>query len=178
MTQSTLLSRATAHTQLPGLTRDQRACQKLQKPLCLWLTGLPGAGKSTLATLLERHMFAMGCHTYVLDGDNLRRGLNRDLGFSQADRVENIRRATEVARLFVDAGLVVIVALISPYRSERARARSQFEPGDFVEIYVHSSAEESERRYEAPENPEVHLDTVANDPDECTALILAHLQAK
>ena len=182
--------------QVPDINKDARARQKLQKPLCLWLTGLSGAGKSTIANLLEKQLFASGRHTYVLDGDNIRQGLSRDLGFSEADRVENIRRAMEVARLFVDAGLVVIVSFISPYRAERDLARSRFEPGEFVEIYVDASLEECERRdpkglyakarrgelvnftgidsdYEPPEAPEIRLDTVAKSPDECVDLILS-----
>ncbi len=184
--------------QIPDIDKDARAFQKLQKPLCLWLTGLPGAGKSTIANLLEKELFARGRHTYILDGDNIRQGLSRDLGFSEADRVENIRRTMEVARLFVDAGLVVIVSLISPYRAERDLARSRFEPDEFVEIYVDASLEECERRdpkglyakarrgelvnftgidsdYQPPEAPEIRLDTVAKSPDECADVILFYL---
>ncbi len=187
--------------QVLDINKDARAQQKLQKPFCLWLTGLSGAGKSTIANLLEKQLFASGKHTYVLDGDNIRHGLNRDLGFSEADRVENIRRAMEVARLFVDAGLVVIVAFISPYRAERDLARSRFEPDEFVEIYIDASLEECERRdpkglyaqarrgellnftgidsdYEPPEAPEIRLDTVAKSPDECVNLILFYLDSK
>jgi bifunctional enzyme CysN/CysC len=187
--------------QVLDINKDARARQKLQKPLCLWLTGLPGAGKSTIANLLEKQLFACGRHTYILDGDNIRQGLSRDLGFSEADRVENIRRAMEVARLFVDAGLVVIVAFISPYRAERDLARSRFEPDEFVEIHVDAPLEECERRdpkglyakarrgelvnftgidsaYEPPEAPEIRLDTVAKSPDECVDLILFYLDSK
>jgi bifunctional enzyme CysN/CysC len=186
--------------QVSDINKDTRARQKLQKPLCLWLTGLPGAGKSTIANLLEKQLFASGRHIYVLDGDNIRHGLSRDLGFSEADRVENIRRAMEVARLFVDAGLIVIVAFISPYRSERNLARSRFEPDEFVEIHVNASLEECERRdpkglyakarrgelanftgidsdYEPPQNPEIRLDTVATNPDECVDRILSYLES-
>ncbi len=186
--------------QVLDINKDARARQKLQKPFCLWLTGLPGAGKSTIANLLEKHLFAAGRHTYILDGDNIRHGLSRDLGFTEADRVENIRRAMEVARLFVDAGLVVIVAFISPYRAERDLARSRFEPDEFVEIYVDASLEECERRdpkglyakarrgelknftgidsdYEAPAAPEIHLDTVARSADECVELVLSYLES-
>ena len=183
-----------------GINKNARARQKVQKPLCLWLTGLPGAGKSTIANLLEKQLFACSRHTYILDGDNIRHGLSRDLGFTEADRVENIRRAMEVARLFVDAGLIVIVALISPYRAERDLARSRFEPDEFVEIHVDASLEECERRdpkglyakarrgelvnftgidsdYEPPKAPEIHLDTVARSPDECVDLILSYLES-
>jgi bifunctional enzyme CysN/CysC len=183
------------------INKDARARQKLQKPICLWLTGLSGAGKSTIANLLEKQLFASGRHTYILDGDKIRQGLNRDLGFSEDDRVENMRRAMEVARLFVDAGLVVIVAFISPYRAERNHARSRFEPDEFVEIHIDAPLEECERRdpkglyaqarrgelvnftgidsnYEPPVAPEIRLDTVAKSPDECVDLILFYLDSK
>ena len=107
-----------------------------QRPRCIWLTGLSGAGKSTLANSLEEDLHDVGMFAYVLDGDNVRHGLNRDLGFSQEDRHENIRRAAEVARLMVDAGLIVIVAFISPFRAERDFARALFEPGEFIEVFV------------------------------------------
>jgi bifunctional enzyme CysN/CysC len=187
--------------QILDIDKDARARQKVQKPFCLWLTGLSGAGKSTIANLLEKKLFASRKHTYILDGDNIRRGLSRDLGFSEADRVENIRRAMEVARLFVDAGLVVIVAFISPYRAERDLARSRFEPDEFVEIHIDAPLEECERRdpkglyakarrgelanftgidseYEPPEAPEIRLDTVANGPHQCVDLILLYLDSK
>jgi bifunctional enzyme CysN/CysC len=198
MIELALRRAAETSRQIPDIDKDARALQKLQKPFCLWLTGLPGAGKSTIANLLEKELFARGRHTYILDGDNIRQGLSRDLGFSEADRVENIRRAMEVARLFVDAGLVVIVSFISPYRAERDLARSRFEPDEFVEIYVDASLEECERRdskglyakarrgelvnftgidsdYQPPEAPEIRLDTVAKSPDECVDLILFYL---
>jgi bifunctional enzyme CysN/CysC len=182
------------------INKDARARQKMQKPFCLWLTGLSGAGKSTIANLLEKQLFACGRHTYILDGDNIRHGLSRDLGFTEADRWENVRRAMEVARLFVDAGLVVIVAFISPYRAERDLARSRFEPDEFVEIYVDASLEECERRdpkglyakarrgelanftgidsdYEPPKAPEIRLDTVAKSPDECVDFILSYMDS-
>jgi bifunctional enzyme CysN/CysC len=172
--------------------------QGMKTPACLWFTGLSGAGKTTIAKLLEQRLCAAGWHTYVLDGDKMRRGLNRDLGFSDADRVENIRRATEVSRMFVDAGLVVIVAFISPFRAEREIARSRFEPGEFVEIFVDAPLEECERRdpkglyararsgqiaqftgidsaYEEPESPEFRLDTVALSAGECVERIVGAL---
>ena len=201
MIEFALRQAADIRRQVVDVNKDARARQKLQKPFCLWLTGLSGAGKSTIANLLEQRLFASGRHTYVLDGDNIRQGLNRDLGFSEADRVENIRRAMEVARLFVDAGLVVIVAFISPYRAERDFARSRFEPDEFVEIFIDAPLEECERRdpkglyakarrgellnftgidsdYEPPEAPEIRLDTVAKSPDECVDLILLYLDSK
>jgi bifunctional enzyme CysN/CysC len=118
----------------------------LQTSICLWLIGLPASGKSTIASLLEKRTFVCGQHTYVLDGDNIRHGLNRDLGFSEADRVENVRRITEVAGLMVDAGLVLTVAFISPYRAERDIARSRFAPGEFIETFVDTPLEDCERR--------------------------------
>ena len=187
------------HWQAMEVDKSLRARQKMQKPVCLWFTGLPAAGKSTIANLLERRLFALARHTYLLDGDNIRHGLSRDLGFSQADRVENVRRATEVAHMLVDAGLVVIVALISPYRAEREIARSRFEPGEFFEIFIDAPLEECERRdpkglyararrgelpnftgidspYEPPRAPELRLDTVALSPEECADRIVRALE--
>ncbi|MDE2804919.1 MAG: adenylyl-sulfate kinase [Gemmatimonadota bacterium] len=177
---------------------EVRAELKRQRPRCVWLTGLSASGKSTIANLLERHLVAEGRHTYLLDGDNVRHGLNRDLGFTEADRVENIRRVAEVACLMVDAGLIVIVSFISPFRSERDFARSLFEPGDFMEIFVDASVEACARRdpkglyakaergeirnftgidspYERPERPDVHLDTENHSPEECVDIVLRHL---
>jgi bifunctional enzyme CysN/CysC len=185
--------------QVMDLDKEARARQKFQMPYCLWLTGLPSSGKSTLANLLEKRLYAADRHTYTLDGDNIRHGLNRDLGFSQADRVENIRRVTEVARLLVDAGLIVIVSFISPYRAEREQARASFAPGEFIEIFVDTPLEECERRdpkglyakarrgeltnftgvdssYEPPLSPEIRLDTIRNTPEECIDQIMSLLQ--
>jgi bifunctional enzyme CysN/CysC len=164
------------------IAKSQRAGQKSQRPAVLWFTGLSGAGKSSVANALEQALFQRGHHSYLLDGDNVRHGLNRDLGFTDEDRVENIRRIGEVARLMADAGLVVLSAFISPFRADRAMVRELMEPGEFVEIYVHASLETCEGRdpkglyakaragairhftgidspYEAPEKPEVVLDT-------------------
>lgn len=172
------------------IQKNDRAGLKLQQPACLWLTGLPAAGKSTIANALEKRLFAAGRHTYLLDGDDVRLGLNKDLGFSEADRIENIRRVSEVARLLVDAGLIVIVSFISPHRAQRDHARALFEPGEFLEIFVDAPLEECERRdpkglyakarrgeltnftgidspYESPVSPEVHLQTTLHTPDEC-----------
>ena len=180
------------------IDKEARSRQKLQKPFCLWFTGLSGAGKSTIACLLERRLFLAGRHTYVLDGDPLRRGLNSDLGFADTDREENMRRVAEVSRLFVDAGLVVIVSLISPFCAERQLARSHFEPAEFAEIFIDAPLEECERRdpkglyrkarsgqlreftgidsvYEAPESPEIRLDTVAHRPEHCVERIVSAL---
>ena len=190
---------ANIHWQAVDINKAVRARQKLQKPVCLWFTGLSASGKSTIANMLEKRLFAAGKHTYMLDGDNVRHGLNRDLGFTEADRVENIRRVVEVARLMVDAGLVVIVSFISPYRAERRLARSRFESEEFIEAFVDTPIEVCERRdpkglyakarrgelvnftgidsvYEPPESPEIRLDTVAHNPEECVDLILSYLE--
>src|SRR6185503_13045552 len=124
------------HWQAVDVNKAGRAEIKGQKPCVLWYTGLSGAGKSTIANLVDKRLHAAGRHTYLLDGDNVRHGLNRDLGFTQADRVENIRRVAEVAKLMVDAGLIVLVSFISPFRAERRMARSLFAPGEFVEVFV------------------------------------------
>ena len=170
------------HWQATDVDRQARAAQKGQSPRVVWFTGLSGSGKSTLANALETRLLAEGRHTYLLDGDNVRHGLNRDLGFTDADRVENIRRVAEVARLMADAGLIVLVSFISPFRSERRMAREMLPEGEFVEVFVDTPLEECERRdvkglyakaragelpnftgisapYEAPEHPEVHLRT-------------------
>ena len=175
------------HWQSLDVTKKARAAAKNQTPAALWFTGLSGSGKSTIANLLEKKLHAAGRHTYILDGDNVRHGLNRDLGFTEADRVENIRRVAEVAKLMVDAGLMVIVSFISPFRAERDMARSLFEDGEFAEVFVDTPIEECARRdpkglyaralageirnftgidspYEAPGRPEIHLHTVGRAP--------------
>ncbi len=174
---------ANVHWQALDVSQHARASLKHQTPKCLWFTGLSGSGKSTIANLVEKRLLAEGKHTYLLDGDNVRHGLNRDLGFSDADRVENIRRVAEVAKLMVDAGLIVIVSFISPFRDERRMARELFAPGEFVEVFVDTPLEECERRdtkglyakaraglipnftgidspYERPEHAEMVLDTM------------------
>jgi bifunctional enzyme CysN/CysC len=176
------------HWQALAVNKAARAALMHQTPRCVWFTGLSGSGKSTLASLLEKRLHAQGQHTYVLDGDNVRHGLNRDLGFTEADRAENVRRVAEVARLMVDAGLVVIVAFISPFRAERDFARSLFTPDEFMEVFVDTSLAECEKRdpkglyalaragkipnftgisspYEAPTAPELHIKTVAEKTD-------------
>ena len=186
------------HWQALEVDRAARSLIKHQQPRCIWFTGYSGSGKSTIASLLEKRLHAEGGHTYLLDGDNVRHGLNRDLGFTEADRVENIRRVAEVARLMVDAGLVVIVSFISPFRSERRFARSLFGEGEFIEVFVDTPLEECERRdvkglyakarqgailnftgidspYESPEAPEVHLRTMDTDSEGCVRSILERI---
>jgi bifunctional enzyme CysN/CysC len=192
---------ANIHWQAFKVDKSVRANQKLQAPACLWFTGLSGSGKSTIANLLEQRLVSEGKHTYLLDGDNVRHGLNRDLGFTEADRVENLRRVSEVARLFVDSGLIVLVSFISPFRGERELARSHFEQGEFLEVFVDTPIEECERRdtkglyakahrgelinftgvdspYEPPESPEVHLHTTKETPEECVSRILDALRIR
>ena len=178
-----------------ALTQTERAKIKHQTPACLWMTGLSGAGKSTLANALEQELNKSGKHTYILDGDNLRHGLNSDLGFTEADRNENVRRAAEAAKLLVDAGLIVIVGLISPFKQERDWARSLFKDNQFKEIYISTSLQECEERdvkglyqkarrgevkdftgidspYEPPENPDVIIDTQDKSVSDCVQLII------
>lgn len=187
------------HWQALEINKAARAAQKQQTPRCIWFTGLSGSGKSTLANLLDQRLYAQGCHTYVLDGDNVRHGLNRNLGFTEADRVENIRRVAEVARLMVDAGLIVLVSFISPFISERRMARGLFDPGEFVEVFVDTPIEECEKRdvkglyakarrgdlknftgidspYEVPELPEIQLQTVQMSAEVCVDKVLKFLR--
>jgi bifunctional enzyme CysN/CysC len=188
------------HWQALEVTKIARAEMKHQQARCLWFTGLSGSGKSTIANLLEKRLHVDGKHTYILDGDNVRHGLNRDLGFTEEDRVENIRRVGEVAKLLVDAGLIVIVAFISPYRAERQLARGLFDAGEFVEVFVDTPLEECERRdvkglyakarrgelknftgidsdYEAPLAPEIHLKTLGTRPESCVDEIVHLLRS-
>ena len=181
--------------------RAARARLKRQRPTVVWFTGLPGAGKSTIANLVEQRLHAEGRHTYLLDGDNVRHGLNRDLGFTQADRVENLRRVSEVAALFADAGLIVLVAFISPYRSDRATARARLPEGEFLEVFVDASVDECRRRdpkglyrkadagqlqnltgvnapYEPPLAPELHLRTESDTPQALAEQVVLLLQER
>ena len=185
----------------PEINQATRAAMKQQTARCIWLTGLSGAGKSTITRLLEQTLHQQGKHTYILDGDRLRNGLNRDLGFTEAARVENVRRVAEVARLMVDAGLIVLVAVISPYRTERDFARTLFAEGEFIEVFVDCPLAECEQRdpkglyamarkgeipfftgvsapYEIPLHPEIHLQTQELSVEECTENIMAYLKRK
>ena len=185
------------HRQALDVTADSRAAALGQKPAVLWFTGLSGAGKSTIANAVERQLHAAGKHTYILDGDNVRHGLNRDLGFTDADRVENIRRVAEVAALMADAGLIVLVSFISPFRAERRMAREVAPDGRFFEIFIDTPLEVAEARdvkglykkarsgalknftgidspYEAPENAEVVI-APGQSPDEAAAEIIERL---
>lgn len=186
------------HWQALELNKATRAAQKHQSPRCIWFTGLSGSGKSTIANLLDKRLHAEGKHSYLLDGDNVRHGLNRDLGFTEADRVENIRRVAEVAKLMVDAGLIVLVSFISPFKTERRMARELFAEGEFLEVFVDTPIEECEKRdvkglyakarqgqlknftgidspYEAPEAPEVRLLTQRDSAETCIKQILKSL---
>lgn len=186
------------HWQALDVSRDVRASLKNQKPVVLWFTGLSGAGKSTIANLVEKKLVRMNRHTFLLDGDNVRHGLNKNLGFTQADRIENIRRVGEVAKLMTDAGLIVITAFISPFRSERDMVRQMMAPNEFVEVFVDTALEEAERRdvkglykkarsgelknftgidspYEAPLDPEIRIDTSRMTPEEAADMIVERL---
>jgi len=183
------------HRQHLDVSRETHAALKGQRPAVVWFTGLSGAGKSTIANLVEKKLAALGRHTFLLDGDNVRHGLNRDLGFTEADRIENIRRVGEVARLMADAGLIVLAAFISPFRADREMVRAMLPDGEFIEVFVDTPLDEAERRdakglyakarageianftgidspYEPPEAPEIRIDTTATSPDDAAALIV------
>jgi bifunctional enzyme CysN/CysC len=189
------------HWQALDVDRDALARQKEQKPAVLWFTGLSGSGKSTIANALQQKLFALGKHTFVLDGDNVRHGLNRDLGFTDADRVENIRRVSNVSKLMSDAGLITLVSFISPFRSERRMARNLMSEGEFIEIYVDTPLDVAEKRdvkglykrarageiknftgldspYEAPEDPEIRIDTVDQSPEEAAEQIIVWMRER
>ncbi|MDX1291901.1 MAG: sulfate adenylyltransferase subunit CysN [Hyphomonas sp.] len=189
------------HWQAMDIDRSTLAEQKGQKAAVLWFTGLSGSGKSTIANALQKLLFAQGKHTFTLDGDNVRHGLNRDLGFTDADRVENIRRVANVARLMTDAGLITLVSFISPFRSERQMARNLMADGEFIEIHVDTPLDVAETRdvkglykkarageiknftgidspYEPPLNPELRIDTVNNTPEEAAEVILDFMREK
>jgi bifunctional enzyme CysN/CysC len=189
------------HWQAMDVNKGARSASKGQRPCVLWYTGLSGAGKSTIANLVDKKLHALGRHTYLLDGDNVRHGLNKDLGFTAADRVENIRRIAEVAKLMVDAGLIVGTAFISPFRAERSMARSLLADGEFIEIFVDTPLGVAEERdpkglykkarrgelknftgidspYEAPESPEIKIDTTATAPEAAADLVISMLEER
>jgi bifunctional enzyme CysN/CysC len=189
------------HRQHLEVDRETHAALKGQKPAVVWFTGLSGAGKSTIANLVEKKLAARGRHTFLLDGDNVRHGLNRDLGFTDADRIENIRRVGEVARLMADAGLIVLTAFISPFRAERHMVRRMVPEGEFIEVFVDTPLAEAEKRdvkglyrkaragelknftgidspYEVPENPEIHIDTTKMTADEAADHIVEKLLSR
>jgi adenylylsulfate kinase len=184
-----------------NVTKDNRSSQKKQKPVILWFTGLSGSGKSTVANALEQRLFELGHHTYLLDGDNVRHGLNKDLGFTDADRVENIRRIGEVAKLFVDAGLIVMTAFISPFRSDREMVRNLVSEGEFIEVFVDTPLDVCEQRdpkglykkaragqiknftgldspYEAPLSADIVLNTSEQSLEQCVVQMTAYLQQR
>jgi bifunctional enzyme CysN/CysC len=190
---------ANIHWQATDVNKASRGSLLKQKPTVLWFTGLSGAGKSTIANLVEKKLHAQGQLTYLLDGDNVRHGLNRDLGFTDQDRVENIRRVAEVSKLMADAGLIVLVSFISPFRAERLMAREMLSEGEFVEIHIDTPLADAEKRdvkglyakarrgelknftgisspYEAPENPELRIDTKTLTPEAATELVVAWLK--
>ena len=189
------------HWEAMDIDKQARADAKGQKPIILWFTGLSGSGKSTIANLVEAELHKRGHHTISLDGDNVRHGLNRDLGFTEVDRVENIRRVSEVSKLMLDAGLITLSSFISPFQSERKMARDRVEPGEFCEIFVDTPLEIAEQRdakglykkarsgeiknftgidspYEAPENPEIHLDTAELSAEDAAGAVIAWLESR
>lgn len=180
------------------VSRKQKQQHKGHKPLLLWYTGLSGSGKSTVANAVEAKLFSLGCHTYLLDGDNVRMGLNKGLTFSDEDRVENIRRISEVAKLFVDAGLIVSTAFISPFKADRAQARSIVNEGEFVEVFIDTPLAVCESRdpkglykkarageipnftgvssaFDVPENPDIHVKTADQTIEQCAGQIVDYL---
>ncbi len=184
-----------------SVDRDARAAQRGHRSAIIWFTGLSGSGKSTLANAVNAELFKLGVATYVLDGDNIRHGLCKDLGFSDLDREENIRRIGEVAKLFLDAGIIVLTAFVSPFRSDRKKARELVNEEDFIEIYCAADLNICEERdpkglyakarageikdftgisspYEEPESPEIYIDTGLMDLDQCIDLVLKELVAK
>lgn len=183
------------------VTLAERVKLKQQRPVALWFTGLSGSGKSTVANVVESKLLSLGKHSYLLDGDNVRHGLNKDLGFSDADRVENIRRISEVAKLFIDAGNIVLTAFISPFISDREQARSLLGEGQFIEVFVDTPLEVCEARdpkglykkarageisnftgidsaYEPPLSPEIHVKTVQFSVEECAQQVVDYLAAQ
>ena len=183
------------------VSREQKQQHKGHKPVLLWYTGLSGSGKSTIANAVEAKLFELGCHTYLLDGDNVRMGLNKGLTFSDEDRVENIRRISEVAKLFVDAGLIVSTAFISPFKADRDQARAIMAEGEFIEVFIDTPIEVCESRdpkglykkarageipnftgissaFDIPESPELHIKTAEQSIEQSVMQIIQYLQEK
>lgn len=183
------------------ISKSQRAGLKKQKPVLLWYTGLSGSGKSTVANAVDALLFNLGCHSYLLDGDNVRHGLNGDLGFSDDARIENIRRISEVAKLFLDSGLIVSTAFISPFAGDRAQARAKLEQDEFIEVFIDTPISLCEQRdpkglykkarageikdftgidssYDVPKTPEIHVKTADKSIDQCAEQIVCYLIAK
>ena len=181
------------------VTKQQRSEQKKQRPCILWFTGLSGAGKSTIAGAVEQKLYELGHHTYLLDGDNVRHGLNKDLGFSDEDRIENIRRIGEMAKLFADAGVVVITAFISPFQADRRMVRDLVETGEFIEVFMDTPLSMCEQRdpkglykkarageiknftgidseYEVPENPEIVIKSAECTIEQCADQVIDYLR--
>lgn len=180
------------------ISKEQRAELKQQKPALLWYTGLSGSGKSTVANAVDALLFKLGCHSYLLDGDNVRHGLNGDLGFSDEARIENIRRISEVAKLFLDAGLIVSTAFISPFASDRALAKAKLEAGEFIEVFIDTPISVCEQRdpkglykkarageikdftgidstYDVPSSPQIHVKTAEQSVEQCAEQIVGYL---
>jgi len=183
---------------LHNVTKDERSKQKKQRPCILWFTGLSGSGKSTISSAVEQKLFELGHHTYLLDGDNVRHGLNKDLGFSDTDRVENIRRIGELSKLMIDAGLLVMTAFISPFKVDRQLVKDLVQEHEFVEVYMDTALDVCEQRdpkglykkarsgqiknftgidseYEVPENPEIIINTADLSIEECADKIISYL---
>lgn len=183
------------------LSKSERSKQKNQKACLLWFTGLSGSGKSTIANALESKLYEMGKHTYLLDGDNVRHGLNKDLGFSDQDRIENIRRIGEVSKIFVDAGLIAVTAFISPFRSDRKIVRDLVENGEFIEVFIDTPLEICEQRdpkglyqkarkgkipaftgisspYQHPVSPDIHIQTAHCSIEKSVQMIISYLKEK
>lgn len=183
------------------ISKKDKQKQKGHRPILLWYTGLSGSGKSTIANAVEVMLFEMGCHTYLLDGDNVRMGLNKGLSFNDEDRVENIRRISEVAKLFVDAGLIVSTAFISPFAEDRDRARAIFKEHEFVEVFINTPIEICEQRdpkglykkarkgeiphftgissnFDVPTNPDIHVETSNKTVEQCAQQVIEYLSNK